>query len=42
MPCIKCPNGKYRLGSGSCMYTSKAACERAYVAYRAKKHSKKK
>ena len=42
MPCIKCGNGKYKLGSSPCMYTSKATCERAYSAYRAKKHSKKK
>lgn len=39
MPCTPCGNGKYRLGSSECMYTSKAACERAYAAYRAKKHS---
>lgn len=37
MPCVKCPNGKWRLGSSKCMYSSKAACERAYAAYRAKK-----
>lgn len=42
MPVLKCPNGKYRIGSGPCMYTSKAAAERAYAAYRAKKHSPKK
>ena len=40
MPCIPCSNGKYRLGSGGCVFKSKAACERAYAAYRAKKHSK--
>ena len=39
MPVRKCPNGKYRIGSGKCMYKSKASAERAYAAYRAKKHS---
>lgn len=39
MPCTKCSNGKYKLGGGPCMYKSKESCERAYVAYRAKKHS---
>lgn len=33
MPCIKCPNGKYRFGSSKCMYTSLAACQRAAAAY---------
>ena len=42
MPVSKCPNGKYRIGSGRCMYTSKAAAERAYRAYLAKKHLGKK
>lgn len=37
MPVQKCGNGKYRIGSGKCMYKSKAAAERAYRAYRAKK-----
>ncbi len=41
MPCVKCSNGKYRLGSGPCMYKSKESCERAYAAYRATKHAKK-
>ncbi len=40
MPCIKCGSGKYKLGSGKCMYTSKSKCERAYKAYRVKKHKK--
>lgn len=38
MPVYKCPGGKYRIGSGTCMYDSKEAAERAYAAYRAKKH----
>lgn len=39
MPVIKCPNGKYRIGKGKCMYHSKPKAERAYAAYRAIKHS---
>ena len=38
MPVHKCPNGKYRIGSGKCMYDSKAKAERAYKAYLATKH----
>ena len=36
MPVTKCSNGKYKIGSGKCMYTSKAAAERAQRAYKAK------
>ena len=36
MPVRKCGN-KWRIGSGKCMYKSKAAAERVYAAYRAKK-----
>lgn len=39
MPVHKCPNGKYRIGSGKCQYDSKAQAEKAYKAYLAKKHS---
>lgn len=42
MPVIKCSDGKFRIGSGKCKYKTRAAAERAYRAYRAKKHSKKK
>jgi hypothetical protein len=38
MPVHKCPNGKYRIGSGKCIYDSKAKAERAYAGYRASKH----
>lgn len=38
MPVHKCPNGKYRIGSGKCVYDSKAAAERAYKGYLAHKH----
>lgn len=37
MPCVKCSNGKWRLGSGKCMYTTLEKCkaaERAYYADR--------
>ena len=33
MPIYSCGNGKYRIGEGECMYTSRASAERAYVAY---------
>ena len=35
MPVHKCPNGKYRIGKGKCMYTSRSSAEKAYQAYRA-------
>ena len=38
MPVHKCPNGKYRIGSGKCMYDSKSKAEAAYKGYLAKKH----
>lgn len=41
MPVRKCSNNKYKIGSGPCMYKSKASAERAYDAYRAIKYSKK-
>ena len=41
MPVIKCPNGKWRIGSGPCMYTSKEKADRAYGAYKAEKGQKK-
>lgn len=40
MPCIKCNNGKWRIGTSKCMYKTKSDCERAYAAYRAKKESR--
>ena len=42
MPVRKSSNGKYRIGTGKAIYKSKASAERAYAAYRAKKHSTKK
>jgi len=41
MPVRKASNGKWKIGSGKAIYKSKASAERAYAAYRAKKHSKK-
>lgn len=44
MPVTKCSNGKWRIGSGPCIYTSKEKADRAYVAYLAqqKDNGKKK
>ena len=42
MPVQSCNNGKWRIGDGPCMYNSETLAERAYAAYRAKKHSKSK
>ena len=39
MPVHKCPNGKFRIGSGECMYDSKDKAEKAYKGYKAKKHA---
>ena len=33
MPCVKCPNGKWRFGSSKCMYTSLKKCNAAAAAY---------
>lgn len=41
MPVIKCSNGKYRIGSGPCVYDTKEKADRAYRAYLAKKNDKK-
>lgn len=40
MPVAKCSNGKYRIGNGKCIYETKAAADRAYKAYLAKKKGK--
>lgn len=40
MPVKKCSNGKYRIGDGPCMYTSKRKAVRAYRAYLAKAKAK--
>jgi len=38
MPVSKCSNGKYKIGSGKCMYDSRAKAEKAYKGYMAHKH----
>lgn len=38
MPVYKCSNQKYRIGSGKCIYKSKASAERAYKGYKESKH----
>lgn len=38
MPIKECPNGKYRIGSGPCVFTSHEKAEKAYKAYLAKKY----
>jgi len=42
VPIYKCPNGKYRIGNGPCIYTTLAAVKRAYAAYMAKRDAKQK
>lgn len=41
MPVHKCPNGKWRIGSGGCNFSSKEKAEAAYKTYLAKKHDSK-
>ena len=41
MPVSECLNGKFRIGSGKCIYPTKAAAERAYRGYLAVTHMKK-
>jgi len=36
MPVYKCSNGKYRIGSGKCMYKTKESASKAMKAYKAK------
>jgi len=38
MPVLKCSNGLFRIGTGPCVYKSKAKAERAYAAYRAQRN----
>lgn len=40
MPVHRCKNGKYRIGKGKCMYKTRGQADRAYRAYKAKKHRK--
>lgn len=41
MPIYACTNGKYRIGDGECIYTSRANAERAYAAYLAQEGDSK-
>jgi hypothetical protein len=41
MPVIRCKNGKWRIGSGKCMYESKEKADKAYKAYLARKKGRK-
>lgn len=40
MPVLKCPNGKWRIGNGKCIYDTKEAAERAYRGYLGAKYAK--
>ena len=42
MPVSKCSNGKWKIGSGDCIYSSKAKAEQAYKGYLASKHEEMK
>lgn len=33
MPVKQCPNGKWRIGEGPCVYETKEKAQRAYTAY---------
>jgi hypothetical protein len=39
MPVQKCSRGKYRIGSGQCMYRSRESAERAYKGYLGSKYA---
>jgi len=41
MPIYSCGDGKFRIGDGECMYTSRASAQRAYVAYLAQEEDDK-
>lgn len=42
MPVYKCANGKYRIGSGKCIYDTRAAAERAWRAILAQRQKNRK
>ncbi len=35
MPVIKCSNGKYRIGTGACIYQTEEKAQKAWAAIRA-------
>jgi len=41
MPVFKCSNGKWRIGEGPCVYSSKGSATKAYIAYLAKKENER-
>ena len=41
MPVSRCTNGKFRIGSGKCVFTSRRTAEKAQVAVKAKESRKK-
>lgn len=41
MPVKACPNGKFRIGSGKCIYKNKKDAESAYRGYLASEYAKK-
>lgn len=38
MPVLKCQNGKYKIGTGPCVFDTQQKAQRAYRAYLFKKH----
>lgn len=40
MPVIQCPNGKFRIGKGPCIYKDKETADRAYKGYLGSKFGK--
>lgn len=40
MPVRKCSNGKYRIGTGKCIYKTKRKADSAYRGYLYAKHGK--
>ena len=41
MPIYSCGGGKYRIGDGECIYTSRESAERAYIGYLAEEEDEK-
>ena len=40
MPVLKCPNGKFRIGKGPCIYKNEETANRAYKGYLGSKYGK--
>ena len=41
MPVLKCPNGKFRIGTGPCVFDTKEKAQKAYRGYLWKKYGTK-